>query len=50
MIATETTLATWECPICGLKNTDFLIEGQPLPDELQCSFCGHESDLIDWEF
>jgi len=46
----ETVLAIWECPICGLENTSFLIEGESLPDELQCSFCGHESGLIKWFF
>ena len=48
MKATETVLATWECPICELDNTEFLIEGQSLSDELQCSFCEHESGFIDW--
>jgi len=48
MVAAETALATWMCPICGLENTDFLVEGQSLPDELCCSFCGHESGPIKW--
>lgn len=50
MNAKEMTLATWECPICGLENTDFLIKDQLLSDELQCSFCDHESGLIKWLF
>lgn len=30
------------------ENASFLVEREPLPDELQCSFCGHESGLIRW--
>lgn len=46
--AEKTALATWECPICNAENTEFLLEDKNLPDELQCSFCGHESGLIRW--
>ncbi len=48
ILAKETTQAVWTCPICGLENVEFLIEGCSLPDELQCSFCNHESGLIKW--
>jgi len=48
VLVEETALATWVCPICGLENTSFLIEGEPLPDELHCSFCEHESGSINW--
>lgn len=49
VVAKETALSTWECPICNAENTEFLVEGKRLPDELQCSFCGHESGLIRWD-
>lgn len=50
ILAEESELGTWKCPICNLENTIFLIKDEPLPDELQCSFCNHESGLIDWKF
>ena len=49
VLAKETALVIWECPICEMDNTEFLIGGQSLPDRLCCSFCGHESGLINWE-
>ena len=42
-------MGTWECPECGIENEIFLEEGVPLPDELACDFCDHESGLIKWE-
>ncbi len=48
VLAKKTQILTWKCPICEVENTIFLIKGEQLPDELQCSFCNHESDLINW--
>ena len=48
ILAKETILATWKCPVCESENTEFLVEGQSLSKELQCSFCNHESGLIEW--
>lgn len=50
MLAEESEMCTWVCPDCGVKNEEFILEGEQLPpDELDCDFCGHESGPIDWE-
>ena len=49
VLAHSTEAVTWECPVCHIDNDDFLFEGEPLPPELCCDFCGHESGLIEWD-
>ena len=49
MNAHETELNYWTCPDCGTRNSLFLIEGQPLPDELECCVCEHVSGEIEWK-
>ncbi len=49
MLAHQTGLVDWDCPECGIPNSIFLVEGESLPDELDCSFCEHESGKITWE-
>jgi len=49
MNAVETTGATWECPECNCVNQEFLFEGESLPEILQCSFCNHKSEPIEWK-
>ena len=44
----ETALGTWECPECFCDNSFFLVKGELLPNELNCSFCSHESGEIVW--
>jgi len=48
VVVKETALVTWECPICFIDNTYYLIEQKPLPDELECAFCSHKSGKIEW--
>ena len=49
MLVCRTGLVDWDCPICGVTNKIFLTEGKPLPDELDCSFCDHESGKRSWD-
>ena len=48
MLASMTVMVEWDCPICEISNLIFLVEGEPLPEELDCSFCDHESGKIKW--
>jgi len=48
IMADETGLSTWHCPDCGAANLLFLVQGEALPETLECAFCDHASDPINW--
>ena len=42
---------TWECPECEMDNSIDIEAGagvEDLPKILECNFCDHVSDEIDW--
>ncbi len=50
MKAKKTQNLTWVCPDCKLENNIFFIEGEILPDVIECSFCNHVSPELEWEW
>lgn len=47
-ILQESGMTTWTCPECGYENELFMLEGDSLPEELECPICNFNSGPIEW--